>query len=174
MPASIDLIIYIITFQAHRRQRRIWSTQQMARLKHEFWMMFGPLLSHLAVKYINTVYAPLNNMARLPTAIRHQREGHRQYTVVDPEAKWDIMEQAREAGISVSAALNLRNSSEEYGNCDSTSYYWINKKLCMYSDNAESRFGDTKTVNLLVDQGTFDGKCFSFSVHYSWELDEGN
>jgi len=136
--------------------------------------MFSPFLSQLTCTYILKVHGPRHDVNQLPTAIRHQREGHRQYTVVDPEAKWDIMEQAREAGISVSAALNLRNSSEEYGNCDSTSYYWINKKLCMYSDNAESRFGDTKTVNLLVDQGTFDGKCFSFSVHYSWELDEGN
>ena len=174
VPASIDLIIYIVTFNSHKLKKKQPPTLHMHRLKQDLWKMLGPLLAHLSCKYILTVYGPRHDMSQLPTAIRFHRDGSRNYTSTTPEAKWALMEEAREAGTSLSSALSLRQQSEEYGNSSSAGFGWIQKKLWMYSENAERRFADSNTVNLLVDQGSFDGRTYSFSVHYDWELDEGN
>jgi len=135
--------------------------------------MFGPFLSRLTHTYILEVYCPRHDVTQPPPAIRHQRDGHRKYTKITPDAKWKIMEEAKESGVSLASALALQQQNEQYGNANSAGGPWIQKKLEMYSENRELRFADCKTVNLLVDQGKFDGKAFSFFVHYSWEKDEG-
>ena len=173
-PASIDLLIYTATLISHRRQQNQKPTEQMHRLRNDLWSMFGPLLSELTCTYITDVYAPLHNVHDLPTSIRHRRQCYRRCTLITHEAKWAIMSEAREAGVPLSQALAVHQHSDQHGNTPRSGFSWIEKKLWMYADATESHFAGCKTVNLLVDQGKFDGRTYSFGVHYSWEKDQGN
>ena len=77
VPASIDLILYIVTLVSHRRHKKQWPTQHTYRLKKDLWSMFSPFLSQLTCTYILRVYGPRHDVNQLPTAIRRQRDGHR-------------------------------------------------------------------------------------------------
>ena len=169
-PAPDDVVVFIALFNRHKKR----PTAVMSYLLEELHDVMLAFVSDLFDKFVLTVYAPEHDVTVPPTAIKSIRNiNSRQYVSIEHLSKWEIMEQARAAGISVRASIAMWSHRNEGGAHCCMGENWIMKKLWMYTRGQKDWFSNTMHTNLLMDQGTVNGKSMSFTVAYSWEKDCG-
>ena len=122
--------------------------------------------------YVLQVYSKDNPLAHLaPPSLMHGDGHKRKYTVVSPEAAWDVMAKAREKRTNLEQAIRLKDDEATLGCSDSRAESWMQKKSLMYQERVHAfKFPQVQHWNLIADPGTHSYKEIMPSVAYSWEL----
>ena len=107
-----------------------------------------------------------------PPALAHRSPSKRKYTVVSPEAAWDLMEKAARSSATVEQAIKLKDDEASFGCGSSCAERWLHIYQQMYSQRTTCVFSNLYHWNLVADPGTHAYKEIMPAVLYGWELDE--
>ena len=107
-PSIVDIIVYVSVLLRHRRRKQ----QNLSRaMKHVVSCLHDGLFPWLADKldsYVAEVYSVQYNVHLPPTSLCRKRGIGRQYTIVDPGQKFDLLEQAKTAYVCPDMIQRLR------------------------------------------------------------------
>ena len=106
-----------------------------------------------------------------PPSLKHRRPSKRKYTVVSPEAAWNLMEKAAH-GANIREALALKEDEACFGCSRHPGEYWTLKKQKMYSQRISCVFSNLHHWNLVADPGNHSYKSIMAAVLYGWEQEE--
>ena len=133
-----------------------------------------PFLANTCNHYLKSVYSSFYDVSELPSSRNpNSSAGRRKYTLLDTDAKWDILESARKSHTSARTALLILKDKGAYGAAPSAGCSWAVKKLWMYNENVERIFDGIYHINICNDGSSVDGVTYTFGLVYSWEKNEG-
>lgn len=133
----VDILRFTLTFaRRHRAAGKSVSTTCSDKL--DMWRRaLVSWFAKLADKAVLALY--LNNAVsreQACPALRSNNPNKRQYVVMSPEAKWNILCDARKERTSPSTVLALRSDSNVYGCHEDSADYWMRKEQAMYANRA--------------------------------------
>ena len=128
----IDVTRFMFTFQRRRRSKAKVSVACSAFMTL-FRSAFVAWLARVADRYALETYLRSSRAEEQPApSIKHRRPGKRKYTLIGPEAQWDLMALAREERANAGQALALRSDQPDLGSHPNTAASWTRKSLEMY------------------------------------------
>ena len=129
----IDILRFLLMFvRRHRAAGKMASKMCVGKL--DMWRQaLVAWIAKVADKTVLELYLD-NDVSKdmAPPAIRFKTEGKRKYTFVAPQAKWDILEDAREIRTLPSTVVAVRSKMDEFGCHANTAEGWMRKEQEMY------------------------------------------
>ena len=170
-----DILRFVLTF-ARRHRAAGKSLSATCTEKLDMWRRaLVAWLARLADKTVLALY--LNNALSREQAfpaIHFNKTGKRKYTVVTPEVKWAILEDARANRASPTIVLALRSASAEYGCHKDVADAWLRKEQAMYLNRTGIGLSiGVHHFNLVSDPGQHNYKECLVSLLYCWEISQG-
>ncbi len=182
----VDILHFALFFS---RTRRSLSQTPLPRVVRFLKMLRNALILWLAPgmeKYVLDVYSLYHDVTKpAPTHSSHRpipvasRDGEdigckRKYVQVNPEVAWDMIEQARNTGTTVSQVIKVRRTDDHVGCAASNADTWVRKHHCMYQTRRGFCFGPgVNHINAIADPATHSKKETMVVVFWSWENQVG-
>ena len=107
-----------------------------------------------------------------PPSLKHRSPSKRKYTVVSPEAAWNLMEKAAHLSANLRQAVAIKDDEASFGCSSSRGEYWSCLYQQMYSQRMSCVFSHLHHWNLVADPGNHSYKEIMPAVLYGWEVDE--
>ena len=104
-----------------------------------------------------------------PAATRGPNAETRKYVKMHPEAVWDVLQEARRSGSSVSSVLSIRKKDAHAGSDTSNAMSLITKHIMMYCNRRDLAFRDVRHLCVISDPSIHSKKDLGVSVFWSWE-----
>ena len=90
---------------------------------------FVSWLAAVLAHYVRSEYSAENPAVHsAPPSLKRRADSARTYTVVAPEAAWDLMERAHQARANIEQAIALKDDADELGCGQASGYRWQVKK----------------------------------------------
>ena len=135
----VDILRFVLTFARRRRALPGKPSAMCLRLLDVWRKGLVAWIAKLADKAVLGLF--LNNpvsVDQAAPAIRFtQSPAKRKYTVVTPEAKWGVLEDARDNRVSLPIVVALRAKLDEMGCHQDTADSWMRKEQAMYARRAD-------------------------------------
>ncbi len=149
-----DVLLFPMFVMKRRRQARATTSDRFRLVANELRIPLVRWAARLVDSYIRRVYTNDNPVVnRAPPSIIRRRAGNaRGYTLVSPEASWDLMVRARGARANCAQAIRLRSDDASLGCGDCQGDMWVHKRNQMYMDRS-TVFARTMHWNLVADPG---------------------
>ena len=164
-----DVATFFMLILGTRRARKRHISAGLRRLVNGVRLRMVEWLAGALDAYVLRVFSADNVLTgTAPPSLKHQSPAKRKYTVVSPEASWDLMEKAMQARTNVEQALRHKDDEDSLGCSASNAEMWGQKKIKMYGGRTSSVFTNRYHWNLVADPGTHAYKEVMPAVLYGW------
>ena len=168
-----DVATFFMLVLSTRRARKRRISDGLRRLVDGVRLRMVEWLAGALDAYVLRAFSADNELTEnAPPSLKHQSPSKRKYTVVAPEASWDLMEKALQSRANVEQSLRLKDDEDNLGCADKNGQTWGQKKIVMYGERASAVFTCIYHWNLVADPGTHAYKEVMPAVLYGWEIDE--
>ena len=104
-----------------------------------------------------------------PAATRGRNSETRKYVMMHAEAVWDVLQEARRSGASLSTVLNIRQKDAHAGTDKTNDRTYQTKHHMMYNIRRDFAFRDARHICVISDPSIHSKKDLGVTVFWSWE-----
>ena len=120
--------------------------------------------------YVLHEYASAHDTAAPAPALRMGGRGKRKYTRITVDTMWDVLQQARTAGVSAEQVARVRQCDAHFGCSEGATLSWQLKLNSLYQNRRSVLFhAGVHHINMVADPATHSKKETFVSVLWSWE-----
>ena len=122
-------------------------------------------LAQLFDVYLKEVYLVAYGSDESPPAATRRRNSEtRRYVMMHPEAVWDVIQEARRSGASLSTVLSIRQKDTHAGVAKTNAPTYQSKHHIMYNTRRDLAFRDARHICVISDPSIHSKKDLGVSV----------
>ena len=164
-----DVLHFVLWYRKRRASEKKTDGVATHRALRALRDAFVAYLAAALDAYIVQVYLPLRTEKAPPALVSPQKSGVRRYVQVQPEAIWDLIEQALDSGASVEQIAVIRREDAHVGCSESRALAWLAKKVEMYRERRRLAFDGVRHLNIVADPSTHNKQETMASIVWSWQ-----